>query len=190
MKSIIFDVETTGLSKKGKPLEDQPHIIEIGAIYIDDDGNVTRTISQLLNPGIPLPDPKMTKKICGIEENQLTDKPLFSEFRPILTQFFTDADNLIAHNAAFDVLMLNNELCRIDRSVKVLFPWPKEIICTMLDYKHLNGGKWPKLTWLYEKIMCMPLAQTHRALDDCNAVLSILTKENYFDRIKNDSTQT
>ncbi len=184
MKSVIFDVETTGLPKKGKSLEHQPHIIEIGAIYIDDDGDVTRTLSQLLNPGIPLPDPAMTKKLCGIDESQLADKPLFTEYRPILTQFFTGADNLICHNARFDTDMLRNELLRIGEDVSLMFPWPKDVICTMLDYKHLNGGRWPKLTVLYELIMKKELVQTHRALDDCYAVHEILVKENYFDTIK------
>jgi len=184
MNSIIFDVETTGLLKKGAPLEEQPEIIEIGAMYIDDSDTITRTISQLIRPITDLPDPKKTKEFCGITPDMLKGKPTFAEFRPTLSSFFAWSNNLICHNARFDKTMLENELIRLDQSINLMFPWPDETYCTIFEYEHLTGGKFMKLTELYEKVVKFPLAQTHRALDDCNAVYDILMKDNFFDRIR------
>ncbi|MCK5018814.1 MAG: 3'-5' exonuclease [Candidatus Peribacteraceae bacterium] len=190
MKSIILDTETTGLPQKNAPLEMQPHIIEIGAIFIDDSGAITRTISQLLNPGDKIYDdkiktytnrlPAIITKVTGIVDEDLVGKPTFKEFLPILSTFFIGADALIAHNAQFDVKMLENEL---RRSEVVGFEWPVQTICTMHEYKHLLSGKWPKLIQLYEKIMRKKLEQTHRALDDCMAVREILVEDKYFEKI-------
>ena len=180
MNSIIFDVETTGKIIKGAPL---PRVIEIGAIYVDDSNTITRTISQLIDPQMDLPDPKMTKKLCGITQDMLIGKPIFAEFRPTLTSFFAWSDNFIAHNARFDKQMLESELLRLDSSINMLFPWPSETYCTIFEYEHLTGGKWMKLTELYEKLMGYPAIQTHRALGDCKMVFEFLMKDNFFDKI-------
>lgn len=192
MKTIIFDTETTGLPEKGKSLEFRPYIIEFGAIYLDDDGSIIRTVNQLLNPGNRIWDkdvnrfgdklPPIITKITGINDHMLIDKPTFHEFSFFLSSFFTKADMLIAHNAAFDVMMLENELKRRSDHVQWPFPLPKEIICSMLEYTH-QFGKWPKLDAIYAKIMGKPLAQTHRALDDVMALHEILIKDNFFEKI-------
>ena len=190
MRSIILDVETTGLLKPAAtPLDKQPQIIELGALYIDDDGFVIRTISQLIDPGVPLPE--IITKITGITDGQLKGKPKFAECLPLFIEFFKGADNLIAHNASFDTGMLRNELrrygCGCDWDAKHFvsdcFPWPKEIICTIQEYKAMMG-KWPKLTDLYQKIIGEPLEQTHRALDDCVALHKILVKDDFFEKIE------
>lgn len=190
MRSIILDVETTGLLKPATtPLEKQPQIIELGALYIDDDGSVIRTINQLLYPGVPLPE-KITQ-ITDITDKDLVDKPTFKGCLPLFIEFFKGTDNLIAHNAPFDKGMLSNELKRIGRCgceygnkhiVSNCFPWPKETICTVQEYKAMMG-KWPKLTELYQKVMGKELKQTHRALDDCVALHEILVKDNFFEKI-------
>lgn len=186
MRSIILDVETTGLLKPAAtPLDKQPQIIELGALYIDDDSSVIRTISQLIDPGMPLPE--IITGITGITDEQLKGKPKFAECLPLFIEFFKGADNLIAHNAPFDTGMLHNELRRVpwiheDESMDNCFPWPKETICTIQEYKAMVG-KWPKLTELYQKIIGEPLEQTHRALDDCVALHKILVKDDFFEKI-------
>lgn len=199
MKAIIFDVETTGLTQPAAcSLAMQPHIIEIGAMYIDDDV-VTRTISQLLNPGDKIYDdklkhysdkiPAIASKINGIDKEMLIDKPTFSDQYFFIREFFKGADMLIAHNAKFDVSVLEFELKRIPVSQEeaasnhIDFPWPPTTICTVHEYKAMMG-KWPKMTELYQKIMGKPLEQTHRALDDCVALHEILVKDEFFEKIK------
>lgn len=188
MKSIILDTETTGFPTKNP--ETQPHIIELGVIFVDDDNSIIRTISQLLNPGDKIWDakqkefiseiPAAASKVNGITMEMLIGKPTFKQFVPILAAFCTGADALIAHNARFDVKMLEIDL---ERSKMMGFEWPEQTICTMFEYKHLLSGKWPKLTELHEKIMMKPLKQTHRALDDCHAVYDILIEDRFFEKI-------
>ena len=215
MKTIIFDTETTGLPVKGQPLEFQPYIIEFGAIYLDDDGSVIRTVNQLLNPGDRIWDknisrfgkklPPIITKITGITDAELVGKPSFIEFVSFLNFFFMGADLLIAHNAVFDVAMLKNELIRIgdnmckadaidrlnglddiqvapENRMENAFSWPKQTICSMLEYTH-QFGKWPKLTVMYERIMGKKLEQTHRAMGDVDALHEILVKDNFFEKI-------
>lgn len=176
MKTIIFDVETTGLLKTGAPLEQQPQIIELGAIYLNE-GVVSAELTQLLDPGCVLP-PIITK-ITGIKDKDLVGMPTFKKYLSQLINFFSDADMLIAHNAPFDVGMLKNELVRVDC---IDFPWPKEIVCTVQEYRAFMG-KWPKMTELYSKVMGKPLEQTHRALDDCIALNEILTKGDFYMKV-------
>ncbi len=173
MKAIILDTETTGLLQTGRPLEAQPQIIEIGAMRVEDE----KVLSQLINPGCPLPD--IIKKITGIKDEDLVNKPTFKEFLPKLIEFFQDIDMLICHNAPFDVGMLRNELMR---AWCLDFPWPKTTICTVQEYKALMG-KWPKMTELYKKVMGKPLDQKHRALDDVIALNEILTKDKFFKKV-------
>lgn len=194
MKTIIFDTETTGLPQKGQPLEFQPHIIEFGAIYLDDDGQIIRTVNQLLNPGDKIWDNKIKRfgdklppiitKITGITDADLVGKPSFNEFLPFLDRFFEGSYLLIAHNAVFDVAMLTNELERVGDNQEYItgFPWPKQTICSMQEYT-IPSKKWPKLNELYERIMGKPLKQTHRALDDVMALHEILVKDKFFDKI-------
>ena len=212
MKSIIFDVETTGFPEPGKKMECQPYIIEFGAMFIDDDNKVIRTINQLLNPGdriydrslrskreekrkldgtvtVPTKDdcftdklPSIIPKITGITDEMLVGKPTFRECMVLFGAFFQGADMLIAHNADFDTKVLQIAL---DRDGIAGFPIPKEIFCSMHGYQHVAPTpKWLKLVELYKIIMGEELAQTHRALDDCEAVYDILVKDGFFNKLK------
>ena len=178
MRYIIFDTETTGLLKpSAMVLEQQPKIIELGAVYIKNK-KIINELTQLINPNESLPVKIIN--ITGIKDEDLIGKPTFKEYLPILFEFFKDADVLICHNAPFDVGMLKVELRRSEFN---LFEWPKNIICTIQEYKS-RMGKWPKMTELYLNIMGKPLEQSHRALDDCKALYEILIKDNFFDKIE------
>lgn len=177
MKVIIFDTETTGLLlPSAAPLDKQPRIIELGAVRVSEHA-VLGELSQLLNPEIEI-SAEITK-ITGITNEDLVGKPTFREFLPQLVDFFVGADMLICHNAPFDSGMLRNELKRAGIED---FPWPKEIVCTAQEYT-ATMGKRPTLKALYEKVIGVPLAQTHRALDDAMAVYEVLTKDKFFDQL-------
>lgn len=167
---IIFDTETTGLLlPSSAPVEEQPRIIEIGAILIRGQ-RVKKELSQLLYPETSIS--KEITKITGLTDDDLRDQLTFLQFLPELKKFFKGADYLVCHNAPFDRGMLLAEFNRhnIDN-----FPFPKETICTVQEYKHLFGRR-PRLVELYERFMGRPLEQTHRALDDCKALHQVLLK--------------
>jgi DNA polymerase III epsilon subunit family exonuclease len=175
MNIVIFDTETTGLPlPKTAPLEKQPRIIELGAVVVDKKGCLGE-LSQLLDPGVEI-SAEITK-ITGITNDQLKGKPTFKEFLPELKAFFADTQVLIAHNAPFDRKMLELELERVECTD---FPWPEQVVCTVQEYQP-QFGKRPKLLELYERVMGVPLAQTHRALDDVKALHECIAKDGFLE---------
>lgn len=178
MKTIIFDTETTGLLLPSTaPVEEQPRIIELGAILVEG-SKIRKELSQLLYPECSIS--KEITKITGLTDEDLHGKPTFLAFLPKLKKFFSGAECLICHNAPFDTGMLDAELRR--HQVKA-FPLPKNVVCTVQEYRHVFGRR-PKMTELYERFIGKPLAQTHRALDDVKALHEILVKTKLLESLK------
>lgn len=174
----IFDTETTGLLQHSLvPLHNQPHIIELGLILWDpDDDRSEVEASWLFNPEVQL-EPKITK-ITGLTNEDLVGKPTFAECANKIASMFAQADVGVAHNVEFDVGMMNNDLTRC---AFPKFPWPDLMRCTVREYEPLFGYR-PTLSRLYFHVFGHALAQTHRALDDCRALLKILKRDrdNFF----------
>jgi DNA polymerase III subunit epsilon len=170
MKMLIFDTETTGLPlPKHAPIHKQPKIIELGILEIISTARGQKIIehSWLCNPK-ELLDPKITK-ITGITDAMLEKQKEFRQHLGEIEDVFANTFLAYAHNAVFDINMLEFELHRCARTG---FPMP-DTVCTMQEYKH-EFGKVMKLKDLYEKKVGRPLDQTHRALDDCKALYEIL----------------
>lgn len=177
MRVLIFDTETTGLVRPAAvPLEQQPRIIELGVLVIEN-AEIVEQHNWLFNPGIPLP--AIITKITGIQDSDVKEKPRFEEEASAINYLFSTGALVVAHNAMFDVTMVNNEFARLG----LKSPLPLKIICTVEAYKHLFN-KWPKLTELYQLILGKPLAQTHRAVDDCLALYEILKADKFFDIVE------
>ncbi len=163
---IFFDTETTGLIRnKALNLNLQPHIIEIG--MVTDTGE---EFSRLINPGIQLP-PIITK-ITGLTDNDLNDQPPFDEIYSDLCAFVVDHREMVAHNMPFDSQMLMFELRRMD--AQETFPWPTELIDTVMMAKPFYKGRYMKLQALYED-MVGEFKQTHRAVDDAIMLKKVWT---------------
>ncbi len=177
--AIVIDFETTGLTLPPVAnLEDQPYIIEIGAARVEN-GKVVARMSQLVNPE-RLIEPVITK-ITGITNEQLVPAPLFATVAPELIEIAKGCQYFIAHNAPFDSAVLRYALRRHPELPQlsdtapwpVDSPWPPQTICTVQEFEHMFGRR-PKLTELYERATGKPLAQTHRALDDVEALVEAL----------------
>ncbi|WCA22404.1 exonuclease domain-containing protein [Candidatus Phytoplasma oryzae] len=98
---IVFDLETTGLSK----IRDK--IIELSAVKIEN-GKVTNKIfSELINPQISLSS-KITE-ITGITNEELQNKPILTEILPSFLNFIR-GHVLVAHNANFDIGFLTEKI--------------------------------------------------------------------------------
>ena len=91
-ETIVFDIETTGLSAQ------HSEIIEIGAVRVKG-GEIIETFDEFINPGFPLS--KETTELTSITDEMVKDA---DGLAPVLRRFLDFAGNklLIAHNANFD----------------------------------------------------------------------------------------
>ena len=182
---VVFDTETTGLNLHPEAdLDLQPRCIEFGAAVFEDDQRLL-DMDILIHPGFDVSD-EITR-ITGITNDMLVGALSFEAALPqIAALAFEGQAAVFAHNLPFDKTIIANELRRVHRKDPVQWStesgllniawWPKREICTVGLFKD-QWGRNPKLTELYERTIGKKLAQTHRALDDVNALAEIILKE-------------
>lgn len=111
MRQISLDTETTGL------LYYQGHrIIEIGCVEILDKKITDNVFHSYINPERKID--KDAKKITGLTDDFLKNKPLFKDILSNFFDFIKNADEIIIHNAAFDINFINNELKLLNYKIK------------------------------------------------------------------------
>ena len=130
MSEIFLDIETTGLSFK-----DSHRIVEIACIETNELIPTKRIFHKIINPERNVPDEAF--KIHGFSTDFLKDKPKFKEIADELVNFIDDND-LIIHNASFDLPFINHEL-------KIL---KKDIISKnkIIDTLELARNKYPGMS--------------------------------------------
>lgn len=165
--AIVFDTETTGLTKPlGTPLAKQPQIIEICAIKLNDNLEEIACYETFVNPGKQL-DPEITR-ITGIQDKDVMNAPKFEEIYPGLASFFLGTDILVAHNLPFDRSLLTFELERLEKLRN--FPWPIQHICTVNKSMKLEGYR-QSLANLYKIATGKEHVKAHRARGDVEATI-------------------
>ena len=98
MRLIAIDTETTG----GSPAKGD-RCVEIGAVELIDGRLTGRTFQTYLNPDHPVA--WQARRVHGLTNRFLSDKPRFPEIAPGLLEFIGE-DPCLAHNARFDRDML------------------------------------------------------------------------------------
>lgn len=158
---VVFDIETTGLSKETES------ITEIGAVKVVD-GKVIDRFSTFVNPERPIP--AEITKLTGITNEMVADAPVITEILPRFLEFCQDAV-LVAHNANFDTgfIRLNAERkCGI------------EVKNTVLDTLELSRALLPELKKHKLDIICEQLGVSleghHRAVNDAEATAEVFLK--------------
>ena len=106
---VIFDFETTGLSPN---MGDRA--IEIGAVRLTN-GQVSEHFQALMNPGMRISG--FIEDYTSITNEMLGDADSCEQVMDRFADFIAD-DNLIAHNASFDMRFLDAEFERIGRSYR------------------------------------------------------------------------
>ncbi|CAE7405925.1 coaE [Symbiodinium microadriaticum] len=101
-REVVLDTETTGLSP-----DDGHRIVEIGALELINHVPTGKTCHIYINPERDMPEEAFG--VHGLSEEFLADKPKFAEIAQEFLDFIAD-DQLIIHNAAFDLKFLNAEL--------------------------------------------------------------------------------
>jgi DNA polymerase III epsilon subunit family exonuclease len=97
---VAFDVETTGL------VAGVDRVVELGAVVFREE-EILDTFSRLVNPGVPIP--AVASRVTGITDELLAEAPpaaaALPEFLAMLGR-----GTPVAHNAAFDVGFVTDEL--------------------------------------------------------------------------------
>lgn len=158
---VVFDIETTGLSKETES------ITEIGAVKVVG-GKIIDRFSTFVNPERPIP--AEITKLTGITNEMVADAPVITEILPKFLEFCQDAV-LVAHNANFDTgfIRLNAERkCGI------------EVKNTVLDTLELSRALLPELKKHKLDIICEQLGVSleghHRAVNDAEATAEVFLK--------------
>ncbi len=102
VREIILDTETTGLN----PF-DGHKIIEVAAIELIDQIRTEKTFHCFINPDRDIPED--SQKIHNISYEMVKEEPFFKDIVEDFLSFIKN-DNLIIHNADFDLKFLNYEL--------------------------------------------------------------------------------
>ncbi|MES1991929.1 MAG: DNA polymerase III subunit epsilon [Pseudomonadota bacterium] len=102
MRQIVLDTETTGLSPQGGD-----RLVEIGCLEIINQVATGKTFHKYINPERDVPIEAFN--VHGLSAERLSTEPIFAE---IVDEFleFVQSDQLIIHNASFDMGFINNEL--------------------------------------------------------------------------------
>lgn len=158
---IILDVETTGLQHQTN------FIVELAAVKMED-GRIVDQMETLIKPPIPMPDE--ASKINGINDDMLTNSPVFHDIADDFITFMGDGV-FVAHNAKFDWRFVNAELKRNKRP-----ELSNRRMCTIEMTKiGFPGLPTYKLEYLTEYFQTTNQNE-HRALDDVKATAEVLLK--------------
>lgn len=130
----VFDTETTGLSARYE------RIIEFGGVIIEK-GRVLRRFDTFIKPDIDLEHAKEAMAINHITEEDLANAPTMEEVLPQIMDFLGD-NVLVAHNATFDIGMLNAALER-NKLAYPDTPFPDRITNPIVDTLPLSHYLFP-----------------------------------------------
>lgn len=158
---VVFDIETTGLSKE------KEMITEIGAVKVAD-GKIIDRFSTFVNPQRPI-SAEITK-LTGITDDMVKDAPTIENVLPEFLKFCEDTV-LVAHNASFDTGFIRIAAERAGLG---------ELHHTIVDTLELARALLPKLNKHKLDIVCEHLGVTlnghHRAVNDAEATAEVFIK--------------
>lgn len=164
----VLDIETTGFSyARGDK------IIEIGAVKINENGDIIEEFSSLINPNKFIS--QKIQQITGITNEMVKDSPIIDDVMPNFKTFIKDT-MVVAHNANFDCKFLNFYGKRCGLHIR-----DSRIIDTLKISRKLHSN----LTKHKLSNLCnyfdIPYESGHRALSD-----AIMTARIFAEMLKNE----
>lgn len=181
---FIFDTETSSLSP-----EKFGEILELGGILLTRDGDTgeynRKDISTLVKNEFPILNSDIhhiTTNMCqkeGITKEELFDilKDIFGDYKDTL---------IVAYNLPFDLKFVDVFMNKMSKNYKITNP-TLDILDIVKDRTGLTRGN--KLKDMIVKYKVEEVQNSHRALDDCEALLGVmkameLENDNFIDYVK------
>ena len=156
---VFFDVETTGLNIG------TDRIIEIAMLKVMPDGQ-TRQLIHRINPGRPIPDEAY--QIHGISNEDVADKPTFSQLAGEIATFIRDCDLGGYNSDKFDIPVLAEEFARANYDIDLKRT-------RFVDVQAIFFKKEPRnLSAAYRFYCGRNLENAHSAMADVQATWEVL----------------
>ena len=154
----VVDVETTGF-RPG-----QARIVSVAALAVGDDGNVERSVSTVLNPGV---DPGPTH-VHGLTAEMLEGQPCFADVAPKIVDVLRGR-TLVAHNVGFDYSFLAAEAELVGVELPI-----DSVMCTVELSRRLDLGTENLRLETLASHWGVSQMKPHDALDDALVLAQIL----------------
>lgn len=158
---VVVDTETTGLD----PTADR--LIDVGAVRLGDDLDVTGRFTTLVRPGVRIP--LFVSRLTGIEDRDVAGAPDESQALAALRDFAGDAV-LVGHNASFD----RDHLAAAARRCGLLpleNAWFDTLEAALLLYPELDGHSLPAMA----EALGLE-SRAHRALPDAETTAALFAR--------------
>lgn len=160
---VVLDVEAIGA--RAVPAR----IIELGAYRLRS-GKIIDEFQTLINPGgIPLP--RFISALTGITDEMLAGAPRFADIVGSWLDFCGEAV-LAAHNATFDLALLNQEIARVFPGCRMRNPE----ICTVKLARRIMGKLESHNLDSLAAHFGFEIPERHRAAGDARATAQILLR--------------
>ncbi len=159
---VVLDIEAMTIAAH------TPRIIDLAAYRVRA-GTILDDFQTLINPGNPVSG--FISALTGITNDMLRTAPAFAEVAHSWLDFAGDAV-LVAHNATFDVPLLNQEIGRVFPGYRMR----NAELCTVnLARRIVSSPDGHKLDSLANHF-AIPIDQRHRAAGDARATAEILLR--------------
>lgn len=165
MRQIFLDTETTGLFAQAGD-----RVIEIGGVEMIGRKLTGNNFHHYLNPDRASHEDAL--RVHGLTSEFLSDKPRFENIVEAFLSYIEGADEVIIHNAAFDVGFLNKELERLGRPA---FPsYVNRVVDSLAMAKEMFPGKRNSLDALCDRLEVDNSGRTlHGALLDAELLADV-----------------
>jgi len=159
---VVLDVEAMALASHA------PRIIELAAYRLRS-GAILDQFQTLVNPGLPISS--FISSLTGINNDMLTRAPLFADVVHAWLNFAGDGV-LVAHNATFDLPLLNREIGQVFPGYRMR----NSDLCTVnLSRRVVPSLDGHNLDSLADHF-AISISQRHRAGGDARATAEILIR--------------
>ncbi len=156
----VFDCETTGTD----PATDE--IVSLAVVRLDGDGSEAARFASLVRPSQPIP--AEASAVHGIDDQDVAGAPFFGAIAGRVLELL-DGAVLVAHNAAFDLAMLQQALRRVGLRYE-----PPAVACTLEAFRLLEpAAASHRLEAICER-HGIALDGAHEALGDVLATTGLL----------------
>lgn len=149
---IVFDTETTGLLPYDR-------IITLGAVKIEGEALLDQSLYLIFDPRKD--SSPQAEAVHGFDNWMIRYQDLFVDLAASLRRWFSWADEIVAHNAEFDMRYIQREFRKA--GVDLL---DQPVYCTMEGARRAWRGQSARLDHCLSKIGLARTGQRHGALED------------------------